>query len=151
MSAILPVFLQIVILDCKVFSISSNSNEEKTLVNRLKKFAIFLIFFLQPISRWPAKWSRFSGKQGNYSLRRPPKLIITKNIHWSKMGYRTQIHVSSNNCQKASPSCIQIWHLYVWPIYQHSTIIRVTVKKRHHLAPRFGTCMYDPYTSTQPS
>ena len=29
----LQYFLQIVILDCKVFSISSNSNEEKTLVN----------------------------------------------------------------------------------------------------------------------
>ena len=93
----------------------------------------------------------YSIKQGNYSLRRPPKLFITKNIRWPKMGYHTQIHVSSNNCQKASPSRPQIWHLYVWPIYQHSTIIRVTVKKRHHLAPRFGTCMYDPYTSTQPS
>ena len=40
--------------------------------------------------------------QGNYSLRRPPKLIINKNIHWPKMGYlqSTHIHVSSNNCQK---------------------------------------------------
>ena len=59
-------------------------------------------------------------EQGNYSLRRPPKLIINKNIHWPKMGYlqSTHIHVSSNNCQK-----------------------------RHQFAPRFGTCMYDPYTS----
>ena len=59
-------------------------------------------------------------QQGNYSLRRPPKLIINKNIHWPKMGYlqSTHIHVSSNNCQK-----------------------------RHQFAPRFGTCMYDPYTS----
>ena len=66
-------------------------------------------------------WSiDFFSKQGNYSLRRPPKLIINKNIHWPKMGYlqSTHIHVSSNNCQK-----------------------------RHQFAPRFGTCMYDPYTS----
>merc|ERR1711873_80760 len=56
-----------------------------------------------------------------------------------------------SNCQKASPPRPQIWHLYVRPIYKHSTIIRVTVKKRHHLTPRFGTCIYDPYTSTQPS
>merc|ERR1711952_86971 len=34
------------------------------------------------------------------------------------------------------------------PYTSTHTIIRVTVKKRHHLAPRFGTCMYDPYTST---
>merc|ERR1712209_271620 len=37
------------------------------------------------------------------------------------------------------------------PYTSTHTIIRVTAKKRHLLTPRFGTCMYDPYTSTHTS
>ena len=35
------------------------------------------------------KWAQknWKKKQGNYSLGRPPKLIITKDIHWPKRGY----------------------------------------------------------------
>merc|ERR1711978_124469 len=38
---------------------------------------------------------------------------------------------------------------YVYDPYTSThTIIRVTAKKRHQFAPRFGTYVYDPYTST---
>ena len=67
------------------------------------------------------------------------------------MGYRTQIHVSSNNCQKRHQFAPRFGTCMYDPYTSIYTIIRVTVKKRHHLTPRFGTCMYDPYTSTQPS
>ena len=63
-----------------------------------------------------------SYKQGNYSLRRPPKLIIPK------------IFIDQR-----------------WATIHRFMCHQKTVKKRHHLATRFGTCMYDPYTSTQPS
>ena len=89
-------------------------------------------------------------KQGNYSLGRPPKLIIPKILtkqRWatvyrfmcncickSKQAYMTSAKVMSSLRYKINqklltfkkiPSpwparCPQIWHLYVWPIYQHS-------------------------------
>ena len=47
---------------------------------------IVKLFLCQlPLSRMIEPMTKV--KQGNYSLRRPPKLIITKNIHWPKMGY----------------------------------------------------------------
>ena len=33
-------------------------------------------------------------------------------------------------------------------LYLGRVSLRVTVKKRYQFAPRFGTCMYDPYSST---
>ena len=36
-----------------------------------------------------------------------------------------------------------LFTIALWPI------INVTVKRCHHLAPRFATCTYDPYTSSQ--
>ena len=144
-------------------------------------------------------WKHYRSEQGNYSLRRPPKLIIPKiftkqrwatvyrfmcnSICKSKQAYMTRAKVMSSLRDKINqklltfkrtPSpwparCPQIWHLYVWPIYQHShhhksncqkawpactqichlcvldpyssiqTIIRVTAKKRDQLAPRFAT------------
>ena len=58
------------------------------------------IFFLLKI-KWKVSWPDSDDKQGYYSLRRPPKLIIPQ-----------------------------------------------AGQKRHQLAPRFGTCMYDPYSTT---
>merc|ERR1712218_462887 len=49
-------------------------------------------------------------------------------------------HHHKSNRQKASTSCTQIWHLSMYDPYTSThTIIRVTAKKRQHLAPRLGT------------
>merc|ERR1711873_46170 len=59
------------------------------------------------------------------------------------MGHHHHHHHQSN-CQIPLPACTQIWHLCVLDPYNSThTIIRVTVKFRYQLAPRFGTsvCM----------
>ena len=50
--------------------------------------------------------------------------------------------------KKCHPVFTQIWHLYVWPIYQHSHHHKSNCQKASPTTPRFGTCMYDSYTST---
>merc|ERR1711889_2689 len=59
------------------------------------------------------------------------------------MGIYQHSHHHKSNCQIPLPPCTQIWHLCMYDPYTSThTIIRVTVKFRHHLAPRFGTPMY---------
>merc|ERR1712004_941071 len=56
----------------------------------------------------------------------------------------TILHHHKSNCQIPSPSCTQICHLNMYDPYTSThTIIRVTAKFRHQLAPRFATsvCM----------
>ena len=103
-------------------------------------------------------------KQGNYSLRRHPKLTIPQAVigqRWATVNSSVTIlhpdlppmyvwpiyqhsHHHKSNRQKAWPLCTQIWDLCMYDPYTSThTIIRVTAKKRDHLAPRFGTsvCM----------
>ena len=73
-----------------------------------------------------------SKQQGKRSSHQPPK-------HGIKLSNRTT-HTHKSNCQIASPAHPQICHLCVLDHYNSThTIIRVAVKKRHQLTPRFGT------------
>merc|ERR1711940_156304 len=58
-----------------------------------------------------------------------------------------------SNCQKELPPRPQICHLCVLDPYNSThTIIRVTAKKRDHLAPRFATSVcWTPITALTPS
>merc|ERR1711954_540627 len=64
------------------------------------------------------------------------------------MGIYQQSHHHKSNCQKASPVCTQICHLYLRPIYQHSHHHKSNCQKASPATPRFATSMYDQYTST---
>ena len=84
-------------------------------------------------------------KQGKRSSHKPPK-------HGIKLSNRTT-HTHKSNCQIASPAHPQICHLCVLDHYNSThTIIRVAVKKRHQLIPRFWTSVcWTPIAAFKPS
>merc|ERR1712107_728640 len=60
-------------------------------------------------------------------------------------------HHHKSNRQKASPATPRFGTSMYDPYTSTHIIIRVTAKKRHLLTPSFGTSMYDPYSSTHTS
>ena len=69
---------------------------------RKRNFCIFLVFDLRAIDI----------EQGNYSLRRPPKLIMPQAVIEQRWFADSCLIKQS----KKWPARTQIWHLYVWPL-----------------------------------